>query len=305
MSQSKKTRMLTRKEFLQMSAGAFTVGMFGSRALGNFLQSSPKLSLGRSGIQVSPVCYGASRVQLPALVRTVLERGVNYFDTGRDYLGGQNEVMLGEAIKSVRDQVVIQSKLNLRIRARGETLQSGGVSKRIAEQMNRSLEESLQALQTHYIDILLVHHATSPEVLFHPAVLGFFRDAKASGKIRACGFSTHNDNQDVITKATEDPFFDVIMVPYNHKGAYIHSQSGRSAQWDQPWLEKHLQQLHNSGVGTVVMKTCSAGSLTINTAGSSNYRNAIQWVTAQNFIDCAAVAMVTFEEINQNIPGAG
>jgi predicted aldo/keto reductase-like oxidoreductase len=75
-------------------------------------------------------------------------------------------------------------------------------------------------------------------------LLKFFDQAKVSGKIRACGFSVHNNHLESIETASDNPFFDVVMMPYNHKGSYIHSVSGRFSKWDQPKLERLLKKLH-------------------------------------------------------------
>jgi len=297
----KDDNLLTRKEFLKTSAWMLTLGFIGSKIFDKLDNQSPKIILGRTCIKVPSICYGASRTQEPALVKSVLDQGLNFFDTGRSYANGQNEMMLGKALKGLRQQVIIQSKLKLRISQTAKELQSLAVVKNIKKQMEHSLHASLKALQTDYVDIMLFHNATSNELLFHEAVLKFFDQAKASGKIRACGFSVHNNHLEVIEKASENLFFDVVMMPYNHTGSYIHSVSGRFSKWDQPKLESLLKGLHKKKIGIIAMKTCSAGAFAFSDSEKPSYRDAIKWVLNQDFIDCAAVAMANFDQIEENL----
>ena len=301
MNEKKDDKLLTRKEFLKTSTCMLTVGFIGSKAFDKLDYKLPKIILGRTKIKVPPICYGASRTQEPVLIEAVLDKGINFFDTGRSYANGQNEAMLGKALKGLREQVVLQSKIQLRIREDGEKLLSSDGIKEIKKRMEYSLNASLKALQTDYIDIMLFHSATSKKLLFHEAVLEFFDQAKVSGKIRACGFSVHNDHLDILEKATDNPFFDVVMIPYNHKGSYIHSVSGRSSKWDQPKLERLLKILHQKKVGIIAMKTCSAGPFAFSDSEKPSYRDAIKWVLNQNFIDCAAVAMANFDQIEEDL----
>ncbi len=301
MNEKKDYNLLTRKEFLKTSAWMLTLGFIGSKTFDKLDYQSPKTILGRTGIKVSPICYGAGRTQEPALVKTVLNKGISFIDTGRSYANGQNEVMIGQTLKGLREQVVIQSKLKFRISEKGKELQSSEVAKKIKKRMEYSLHASLKALQTDYVDIMLFHYATSKELLFHEAVIEFFDQAKVSGKIRACGFSVHNNHLEIIEKASDNPFFDVVMIPYNHKGSYIHSVSGRFSKWDQSKLERLLKELHKEKVGIIAMKTCSAGHLAFYDSEKPSYGDAIKWVLDQDFIDCATVAMLNFDQIEENL----
>jgi aryl-alcohol dehydrogenase-like predicted oxidoreductase len=299
MSEKKENRKLTRKQFLKTTAGIVTLGLMDPRAFGKNKNEFQKIILGRTGLKVTPIFLGASRTKEPALVKAIIEKGINCLDTGRSYANGQNEVMLGHALKGIRSQVVIQSKV--RMRSRGLNLQSAGISGKIKEQMNNLLAASLKALQTDYIDILLYHWAGSPEILFHEAVLDFFTKAKEEGKIRAYGFSAHSHQTDVLEKAIENPFYEVIMVPYNYKGSFIHSLSGEFSEWDQPKLEELLMKCHKNKTAIIAMKTCSAGPFALSDGQEPTYRDAIKWVLKKDFIHAAAVAMLNFDQIDEDL----
>ena len=296
---SNKKNLISRKQFLAASAGAITGGLLGFKIPNLIAGEAPRVVLGKTGLKVSPICYGVTRVQEPALVKAGIDRGINFFDTGRSYGNGLNEVMLGKALKGVRDQHVIQSKMQINIK--DEDLDQAGIDDKIRHIMKRSLDETLRALGSDYVDIMLVHNAQSERLLFHETVLEFLNKAKSSGSIRAIGFSTHNDHMDFLGMLSENPVFDTIMVPYNHQGAFTHSVAGYHASWDQEKLEELLKKVHDMGVGTVAMKTCSGGTTSLSD-GEPSYRDAIQWVIKQPFIDAAAVAMTSFEQIEANLP---
>jgi len=291
--------LCTRREFLRASAGVLAGGIL----LPGIHAKTPapaQISLGKTGLLCTPLGYGASRTREPALIRAALAHGMNFFDTGRNYLMGQNEVMVGEILKGMRQDVVIQSKFDLRIRERGEALQAPDVGRRIKAQIETSLDASLQALQTDYIDTFIYHQAGSEDLLFHEAVLETLDAARRAGKIRAAGFSAHNEDMHLLERTLRQPFYDVVMIPYNHRGAYVHSQTGRSSQWDQPALEDLLVALHAGGVGVIAMKTCSGGPYSLNPGQPPSYRDALKWVMDREFVDCTATAMLTFEEITEN-----
>lgn len=295
----KEKKAITRRGFLQASAGVLAGGIL-LPGIHTKMPAPAQVSLGNTGITCTPLGYGASRTREPALIRAALDQGMNLLDTGRNYLMGQNEVMVGEITKGIRQEVVIQSKFDLRIRERGDTLQSPEVGRRIKSQIESSLHASLQALQADYIDMFLYHQAGSEELLFHETVMETLDAARRAGKIRAAGFSTHNENMHLLERTLRQPFYDLVMVPYNHRGAYVHSQTGRSSQWDQPALEQVLRALHEQGVGIIAMKTCSGGPFSLNRGESPSFRDALKWVMEREFVDCTATAMLTFSEITEN-----
>jgi len=302
-------KKITRKDFLKKSSvGVLSFSLFGKIP---FIASNSKYSqnqtsseyriLGRTGIKVTPIGYGASRTMEPALVKSALDTGINFLDTGRSYFNGQNEVMVGKVIHGMRKDVIVQSKLRVLLREKGERLKSPETSKKIKRLMQSSLEESLKALQTDYIDIMLLHGASSVEIINHEAILEFFRDLKQKGQIRACGFSSHGNQVKLLKAANESKFYDVIMVPYNHKGSYIHSQSGRFSEWDQPALEAEMIRAEVNNIGIVAMKTCSGGPYSPDGEGKPSYRAALEWILEHSYINTSAVAMGNIKEINENI----
>jgi len=300
---------ISRKNFLKKSyAGLLTFGLLKESpvVLLNKQKSSKKTSaeyrvLGRTGIKVIPVGFGASRTMEPRLVKNAMDNGINFFDTGRSYYNGQNEVMLGKVFKGVRKEVIIQSKMQIRIRERGEELKSAAVSKKIKNIMQRSLDASLKALQTDYIDIMLIHGANNADTINNETIMEFFTIAKEKGTIKAHGFSSHSNQVELLKAANKTNFYDVIMVPYNHKGSYVHMLSGSYSEWDQPALEVELKKAHQNNVGLVAMKTCSGGPCSLDGESKPSYKSALRWLLNRDYIHTMVPAMGNLEEISEDV----
>lgn len=288
---------ITRKKFLQQSLlTALGIGLIPKA----FSLSSNKLilpgtsELGKTGIEVTPLGMGASRTQEPAVLRAALDRGITFLDTGRSYAHGQNEVMIGKTLKGIRSRYVIQSKMKV-------NLDEGSVdSAGIRRQMENSLQESLKALQTDYIDVMLLHGVREEGAIRDPTIQKVFTEMKERGAIRACGFSSHINHVEVLNEANKDHFFDVAMVPFNPAGAFQHSQSDWSTSWNQPALVEQMQKAHRNGTGIVAMKTCSGGVHGLQKGDQASYSGAVRWVIEHDFVDTTAVAMASFREINEH-----
>jgi aryl-alcohol dehydrogenase-like predicted oxidoreductase len=303
---NKKEKKMSRKEFLKTSSAALLglkLSSFGSKNVEakTTANKAPALNeLGRTGIKVSPIGFGASRTMEPALVMAALDAGFNFLDTGRSYFNGQNEVMVGKVVKDIRKDVVIQSKFGVDVREQEGGLASADEVKKVTADMSSSLEACLKALGTDYIDIMLIHGATSPELIHHEAVMGFFEAEKKKGKIRAHGFSTHTNQIELIRAANLKRFYDVIMVTYNHKGSYIHMNSGRYSEWDQGSLEVEMDKAYKSGIGLVAMKTCSAGPYAPDNEAKPSFEHALRWILDRHKVHTMAVAMGNFDQIEEN-----
>lgn len=295
-------RKITRKKFLTTAvAGLAGTALISKPIRENLPEHFGKREVGKTGIMVSPVCFGATRTNDGSLIKYALGKGLNFIDTGRSYANGNNEILVGKAISGIREKVVIQSK----IRLEPNELPSGGKGKKGAEEIRNALsskvEASLKALNTNYIDILLYHDASEEDLLFHPETMKFFAELKSSGVIRAQGFSTHNDRMNLLERNIKECFYDVIMVPFNHKGSFVHSVSGYYREWDQSRLIPILTEAGNKGIGVIAMKTCSGGKYSPSADIAPSCEEAVKWVIKHQFISSAAVAMANFEQVDQHI----
>jgi len=295
-------RIISRKKFLSTTVG----GLAGLKLISRDISPCPadflgKHSVGKTNILVSPICFGAPRTNEESLIRYAIDKGINFIDTGQSYGNGKNEKLVGKAVSGKRREVVIQSKIRLEM----NELPSGGKGKKgsdeISSALNYKLEGSLKALDSDYIDILLYHDAIEENLLFHPEVMKFFAGIKSSGVIKAHGFSTHNDFLNLHERNNKDLFYDVIMVPFNHKGSFVHSVNGRFSEWDQNRLISALEEAGNKGVGIIAMKTCSGGKYSGTPGIEPSFREAVRWVIQHPYVSSAAVAMANFEQVDEHM----
>jgi aryl-alcohol dehydrogenase-like predicted oxidoreductase len=149
-------------------------------------------TLGTSGLQVSALglgCMGLSHGYGPAvdkdqgisLIRAAVERGVTFFDTAESYGPFTNEVLVGEALAPIRDQVVIATKFGF---------EDGNAQKGLDSRPTRIrevAEASLKRLRTTFID-LFYQHRVDPNVPIED-VAGAVKDLIAAGKVRHFGLS--------------------------------------------------------------------------------------------------------------------
>ena len=156
-----------------------------------------KRILGNSGIEVSPVglgcmgfshAYGAPTEKKAAvdMIRRAYDMGYTLFDTAEAYIGrnpdgsiSYNEELVGDALRSVRDRVVICTKFGI-----GESALERDAR---PETIRRSVEKSLRRLGTDYID-LYYQHRQDPDTPVEE-VAGVMAELIREGKIRAWGMS--------------------------------------------------------------------------------------------------------------------
>jgi aryl-alcohol dehydrogenase-like predicted oxidoreductase len=150
--------------------------------------------LGKSGLEVSALglgCMGLSFGYGPAtdthqaveLIRAAVERGVTFFDTAEVYGPYLNEEVVGEALKPLRDRVVIATKFGFTFGAdnKQQILNSR------PEHIRQAVEGSLLRLKTDVID-LLYQHRVDPDVPIED-VAGTVKDLIAEGKVKHFGLS--------------------------------------------------------------------------------------------------------------------
>lgn len=153
--------------------------------------------LGVEGLEVSILglgCMGLNYGYGPAtdpkeavkLIRAAQELGVNFFDTAEAY-GAKNEEIVGEALRPVRDQVVIATKFGWK----DGNAATGELDSR-PERIKRVAEQSLKRLGTDRID-LFYQHRVDPAVPIED-VAGAVRELIEEGKVKHFGLSEAGAN---------------------------------------------------------------------------------------------------------------
>ncbi|MBV8135094.1 MAG: aldo/keto reductase [Deltaproteobacteria bacterium] len=154
-----------------------------------------KRRLGNSNLEVSAIglgCMGmsanygppADRNEMTALIRTTVDLGVTFFDTAESYGPFTNEILVGEALASVRDQVVIATKFGHDLDPK--TGERRGRNSR-PEHIKQVAEASLKRLKTDVID-LFYQHRGDPKVPIED-VAGAVKELIQQGKVRHFGLS--------------------------------------------------------------------------------------------------------------------
>ncbi|GGE02928.1 aldehyde oxidase [Aureimonas endophytica] len=152
-----------------------------------------KRTLSKSGLEVSALGFGcmgldfgyANKVTKDegvALIRKAVDRGVTFFDTAEVYGPFTNEEMVGEALRPVRDQVVIATKFGFKI----QDGKQAGLDSR-PEHIKEVADASLKRLGVEAID-LFYQHRVDPNVPIED-VAGAVKDLIAAGKVKHFGLS--------------------------------------------------------------------------------------------------------------------
>src|SRR6476469_817075 len=152
--------------------------------------------LGRTGVQVSPLCLGTMMFgawgnrdhdDSIRIIHRALDAGINFVDTADVYSAGESEEILGKALKGRRNEVVLATKF---WGPMGEGPNRGGVSRRW---IMTEVEHSLKRLQTDHIDLYQMHRP-DPAVDIDET-LGALTDLVQQGKIRYVGSSSFSAGQ--------------------------------------------------------------------------------------------------------------
>lgn len=146
--------------------------------------------LGRSALQVSPLCLGAmmfggeaDEATSQRIIAKAADQGVNFIDTADVYHAGRSEEVVGRAIAGDRDRWVVATKFGFPATADAGPNQQGQSRKWIAQ----SVEASLKRLGTDYIDLLYFHRAI-PGLSLEESVRAV-GDLIREGKVRYFGVS--------------------------------------------------------------------------------------------------------------------
>jgi len=205
--------------------------------------------LGENNLNVSKVglgCMGMSYGYGPAsdkqeminLIRTAFDRGITFFDTAEAYGPHENEILVGEALAPIRDQVVIATKFGIYQQNGRQVLNS------TPGQIRKAAEGSLKRLGVDCID-LYYQHRVDPDVSIED-VAGMVKDLINEGKVKHFGMS--EAGVQTIRKAHAVQTVTAI-------------QSEYSMWWRKP-EEELLPALDELGIGFVPFSPLGKGFLT-------------------------------------------
>ena len=233
-------------------------------------------TLGKTGLKVTEVGYGAMITSDPTVISRAVDMGINYFDTSRNYSSGQNERMVGTALGAHRKDIVLSSKCDAKTK--------DGI---LAE-----LDTSLRELGTDHLDIWHLHAKDTPDQISDDLVDGEFT-AKKQGKIRFTAVSTHQLPK-VVDRIIETKL-EVVTAAYNFT---------MDPSWG-PAIEK----LNKAGVGVVAMKVMAGGMRGRNPRPQMQKPNApaaaLKWVLRNPGIATTIPSMTDNDQLQQNFAVMG
>lgn len=224
--------------------------------------------LGKTGLSISRIGLGGIPIQrsnasaASALIRRLMDLGVNYIDTARGYT--VSESYLGEALEGVRSRFVLATKSMARTR----------------ESMTKEIEESLRNLKTDYIDLYQVHNPNMDEleqVVAPGGALEALLEAKANGKIGHIGITAHL--LPVFERALELDWVETVMFPYN----IVETQG-----------EALIRRCADKNIGFICMKPLAGGALEDATL-------ALRFIVQNDFVSVVIPGMHSVKEAVQNV----
>jgi aryl-alcohol dehydrogenase-like predicted oxidoreductase len=207
--------------------------------------------LGRAGVKVSELCLGTMiygrQVEEDAsikIIRRAIDLGINFIDTADAYVGGLSETIVGKAIKGMRDDIVLATKVYNRM---GPNPNDMGLSRK---HISKAIEDSLNRLGTDYIDVYQVHRFDSTTPLRE--TLSTLTDLVHQGKVHYLGCSNYAAWQ--IEKA--------LRLSDLHKLEAFSSSQPRYNLLDRAVEREQLPLCLEEGIGVIPFSPLAGGFLT-------------------------------------------
>jgi predicted aldo/keto reductase-like oxidoreductase len=212
------------------------------------------------------------------VVERAADLGINYFDTARAYLQGNNERMLGIALGPKRKQIVLSTK----------SLASD------KDAALKDLDTSLRELKTDYVDIWYYHDKPTPDKVTE-GMIEAQQIAKQQGKIRFSGLSMHSNQQQMLPWMAKNGVFDVVMTGYNFS---------MDASMDQA-----IAIAAKAGIGIVAMKVMAGGFRALKPNNplypklkqEGTHLAALKWAIARPNIATTVPGMTDMDQLDENI----
>ena len=279
--------------------------------------------LGSTGLEVSEIGYGAWQLcnsdswggmddkTALRLIDAAIDGGINLFDTAPNYAATRSESILGRALRSKRDQVVLVSKF-------GHTPE--GPKEFSVDWFWKSLEASLGRLQTDYLDVLLLHNPPAEMYAGTDPVWAALEEARAQGKIRHFGTSLDfaTEVEDCLANTGSEVLevlFNVFHQDVRHAFATVREhQAGIIAKvpLDSGWLtgrfdaNSRFEGIRSRWSAEEIARRAELVSAIswLTADGSELAHKAIGYLLAYDEVSCVIPGIRTSEQLESNLAAA-
>lgn len=291
---------LSRRDFLKSSAAFVMLGA-AERAVGaghGQSTSLPKRPLGKTGEMVSVIGFGAgsrfcsiqNEDAAQALLERSLELGITYFDTSASYtrrgLDRLSERRLGEFSRRRRKEVFLATKFDPRDR-------DGAL---------RSVEKSLNLLQTNYLDLIQIHSLSDHDDLNRMGgsngAVAAVRELKDQKVARLVGITGHNDGG-AMAEALRRYDFDVVLMSLNAAQA-ANPVASRRMEPIPAFEESALPLAQQKQMGILSMKVMGQGLLVGDGAGKAPSAELLRFNLSQP-VACVVIGIEQRARLEENV----
>jgi len=234
--------------------------------------------LGKTGLKVTKLGFGCMVTSDGSVVERAADLGITYFDTARGYMNGNNERMVGAALKRKRNDITLSTKTHAATK----------------EEALRDLDTSLKELGTDHVEIWYLHAKTRPEEVTDDLIEAQ-QIAKKAGKIRFAGVSSHSGQKELLPWLAKNPHIDVVLTGYNFT--------------QEAFMNEVIAEVEKAGKGVVAMKVM-AGGIRRMRPGDPNLDRlkrdgalpaALQWVLQNPHIHTAIPSMTDMDQLEENL----
>ena len=269
------TDQLHRREFLKRTAHAAAIASIAGAASAaipknkkiKLADTIPLRVFGKTGAKLPVLGYGGAALPKKwgnplsledrvKLVRYAYDSGIRYFDTSISYTYKESQAIMGKALKDVRDNVFITTKVDLWNLSRPD----GRITKVNRKEVARQVRMNLTELQSDYIDAVLIHGTPGVQQMTveqNMEVQAELAKARDKGLIRFVGFSAHSYYDKALALISSGGF-DLCMLAY---GYLPRGHDQRFSPKAIALREKCLAKAHELKMGICAMKVVGAGVL--------------------------------------------
>jgi predicted aldo/keto reductase-like oxidoreductase len=292
---------MDRRHFIKSASITLLAGMT-QTGLGNNNQLPTRMKyrrLGRTNMKISEISLGGSPVPPEAIFRRAIEMGVNYVDTSSNYSNGNSERTIGKILKEFPNKFYVATKIH-----------AGRQGYDSIEFLEKEFEGSLKRLNVDCVDILLIHGASTPEILANEDVLNLLEKFKKQGKTRFKGVSCHSSPVEVLTDAVKSGNFDMITVAYSaFSGSLVKEDGVYEDYLRRSGIEQLINLAKKHDVGVIAMKTMAGGNrqdlAKYRKEGISLPQAKLKWVLENQDVTAALSELVTFDILEENLAASG